>query len=277
MSIRNTLEKTDIRRKFRRRQRAFSLLEVMVAVAILGLALSVILSAQGGLAASNRRAANMGNAVNYGRCKITETEEKMLKLGYPPLDSIDPDAPCCGDDSGRFRCDTRVEKIIMPIPPQNSLEGGAALALGSAQAAAGVASGAPGGLINNPLGTGGALNFDGGTGLQGLGAQLTQATGGQGAAGLIGMVMSFLYPQLKLLFEAAIRRVTVTVRWTEGVVPRNLEFVEYITNPALAGFVPGLAGGADGGVSPAGTSSSGASTTTSPASTAANPLQKSGP
>jgi general secretion pathway protein I len=247
------------------KNRAFSLLEVMVAVAILGLALSVLLSAQGGLAASNRRAANMGNAVNYGRCKITETEEKLLKLGYPLLDSIDQDQPCCDDDSGKFRCDTRVEKILLPIPPSN--DASAALALGSATAAAGVASNAPGGLLNNPLGTGGALNFDGGTGLQGLGNQLTQVTGGQGAAGLIGMVMAFLYPQLKLLFEAAIRRVTVTVRWTEGVVPRDLELVEYITNPALAGFVPGLAGNGDGGVSPAGASSSSTSTS-SPAATA---------
>jgi general secretion pathway protein I len=252
--------------------RAFSLLEVMVAVAILGLALSVILSAQGGLAASNRRAANMGNAVNYGRCKITEVEEKMLKLGYPLLDAIDPDVPCCGDESGRFRCDTRVEKIILPIPPSN--DASAALSLGSATAAAGVASNAPGGLLQNPLGTGAGLSFDGGTGLQGLGAQLTQATGGQGAAGLIGMVMAFLYPQMKLLFEASIRRLTVTVRWTEGVVPRDLEFVEYIVNPALAGFVPGI-GGADGGASPAGTSSS-STGTASPATTTASPL-KTGP
>jgi general secretion pathway protein I len=255
------------------KNRAFSLLEVMVAVAILGLALSVLLSAQGGLAASNRRAANMGNAVNYGRCKITETEEKLLKLGYPLLDSIDQDQPCCGDDSGKFRCDTRVEKILLPIPPSN--DASAALALGSATAAAGVASNAPGGLLNNPLGTGGALNFDGGTGLQGLGNQLTQVTGGQGAAGLIGMVMAFLYPQIKLLFEAAIRRVTVTVRWTEGVVPRDLELVEYITNPALAGFVPGLAGNGDGGVSAAGASSSSTSTSSPAATTTANSILKS--
>ena len=37
-------------------RRGFSLLEVMVAIAILGLVLTVILSAQGGLAASNRAA-----------------------------------------------------------------------------------------------------------------------------------------------------------------------------------------------------------------------------
>ena len=40
----------------KRRARAFTLLEVMVAIAILGLALSVILGGQAGLAASNRTA-----------------------------------------------------------------------------------------------------------------------------------------------------------------------------------------------------------------------------
>ncbi|MEO8874150.1 MAG: prepilin-type N-terminal cleavage/methylation domain-containing protein [Polyangiaceae bacterium] len=272
--IRNRADLPKRAAKWRLTRAAFSLLEVMVAVAILGLALSVILSAQGGLAASNRRAANMGNAVNYGRCKITETEEKMLKLGYPPLDSIEQDQPCCNDESGKFRCDTRVEKIILPIPPQNTLEGGAALALGSATAAAGVASNAPGGLINNPLGTGAGLNFDGGTGLAGIGNQLNAATGGQGAAGLIGMVMSFLYPQLKLLFEAAIRRVTVTVRWSEGVVPRDVELVEYITNPALAGFVAGIGAGGDGGVSPVGSSGT---TTPGAAATSQTGVLKTGP
>src|ERR1043165_1017729 len=55
--------------------RGFSLLEVMVAIAILGMSLTVILSAQGGLSASNRSAANMGTATELGRCKMTEIEE----------------------------------------------------------------------------------------------------------------------------------------------------------------------------------------------------------
>ncbi len=245
-------------RRKRAKRAAFSLLEVMVAVAILGLALSIILSAQGGLAASNKRAANMGQAANYARCKVTETEEKLLKFGYPTLDAIDQDLPCCDDESGKFRCDVRVEKVILPIPPQNTLEGGAALSLGSATGPAGVASNAPGGILNNPLGTGGGLNFDGGIG--GLGGQLTQATGGQGAAGLINMVIGFLYPQLKLMFEASIRRLTVTVRWTEGIVPRDFELVEYITNPLLAGLATGMPG-TDGGLpSTGGAGASGAST-----------------
>src|SRR5205085_6981497 len=82
-----------------RRSRGFSLLEVMVAIAILGLVLTVILSAQGGLAASNRASSNMGNAVSLGRCKMSEIEEKMLKLGYPEIDQIDQAVPCCDEEA----------------------------------------------------------------------------------------------------------------------------------------------------------------------------------
>ena len=107
------------------RSRGFSLLEVMVAVAILGLALTVILSAQGGLAASNKMAGNMGVATTYARCKMTELEEKLLRLGYPLNDDDNDEVPCCNDNSdGVFRCDTKVEKILLPNPPQNSVDGG---------------------------------------------------------------------------------------------------------------------------------------------------------
>ena len=70
------------------RIRGFSLLEVMVAIAILGISLTVILSAQGGLAASNRSAEAMGVASNLARCKMTEVEEKLLKFGYQELEKI---------------------------------------------------------------------------------------------------------------------------------------------------------------------------------------------
>src|ERR1700689_1577438 len=90
----------------------FSLLEIMVAMAILGLALTVILSAQGGLAASNRSAANMGTAETLARCKMSEIEEKTTKLGYQPVDQIDENVPCCDEQlrEDTFICDTRIEK-----------------------------------------------------------------------------------------------------------------------------------------------------------------------
>ncbi len=238
------------------RSRGFTLLEVMVAIAILGLTLTVILSAQGGLAASNKSANNMGLATGLGRCKMTEVEERLLKLGYPEVDDLQTDVACCDDKTdSRFTCDTRVEKVVLPNPPDNSLDGGSPLALTgpAGSAGAGGAAGAPGalgGLASQLGGAGGAgLDFDGG--LQGIGSALTQqmGAGGAGPSGMLSMVMGIVYPSLKLMMEASIRRVTVTVRWKEGPNPRELALVQYLTNPQRGGFAAGVApAGSAGGV-----------------------------
>jgi general secretion pathway protein I len=235
------------------RARGFSLLEVMVAVSILGLALTVILSAQGGLAASNKMAANMGMATGLSRCKMTELEEKMLKLGYPELDQIDNDILCCeGMDAPGFNCDTRVEKILLPNPPQNSLgDGGfmsdpAALASGAASGS-GLAGLPPIPGMTNPAG-GPGLNLDIDSGLQNIGGQLqNQLTAMGGSQGLLTMVMGIVYPSLKPMLETSIRRVTVKVKWKEGSTQKDFSIVQYVTNPQRSGFASGVPG-ADGGV-----------------------------
>jgi general secretion pathway protein I len=254
-----------------RRARGFSLLEVMVAIAILGLVLTVILSAQGGLAASNRSASNMGQAVSLGRCKMSEIEENLLKMGYPELDAIDTAVPCCeGEKSDVFACTTRVEKVEMPnFNSGNSLgDGGALIGPGAAQAAG---SGGIPGLVN-PAGSGGGLNLNVDAGLAGLGSSLAgQLGGGAGTQGLLSMVMGIIYPSLKPMFEASIRRVTVTVKWKEGTNDRELPLVQYVTNPQRGGFA-GSALLPDGGMmdfAPPGTAptgSAGGATRTSPTS-----------
>ena len=234
-----------VRARMHSRTSGFSLLEVMVAIAILGLVLTVILSAQGGLAASNRSAANMGQAVALGRCKMSEVEERLLKLGYPELDALDPGVPCCEDEKSEvFTCDTRVEKIVMPnFQSGNSLgDGGALVGPGSDPAGtAGIA-----GLVN-PAGSGGGLNLDVDAGLAGIGSSLqTQIGGGAGSQGLLSMVMGILYPTMKLMYEASIRRLTVTVKWKEGPNDRELPLIQYVANPSRGGFV-GSALAPDGG------------------------------
>jgi general secretion pathway protein I len=208
----------------------------MVAIAILGLVLTVILSAQGGLAASNRSASNMGQATSLGRCKMSELEEKLLKLGYPELDAIDPGMPCCEDEkSDIFSCDTRVEKIEMPnFQSGNSLGDGGAL-VGPGAAAAGGTGGLPG--MVNPAGSGGGLSLDVDAGLAGIGSSLqSQVGGGAGTQGLLSMVMGILYPSIKPMYEASIRRISVTVKWKEGPNDRELALVQYVTNPQRGGF-----------------------------------------
>lgn len=215
----------------RRSRGGFSLLEVMVAIAILGLTLTVILSAQGGLSASNRSAANMGQAVQLGRCKMTEIEEQLLKLGYPEIDQIETRVPCCLEGTPEaFTCDFRIEKVELPNMSPGSTGGDGGLAFGAA---------APMLQQNAAGGPGLNLDFDGG--LQSLGTTLMgqmpgAGPGGAGAEGLLGMVMSFLYPSIKPMYEASIRRVTVTVRWKEGPNERELPLTQYVTNPQRGGF-----------------------------------------
>ena len=46
--------------------------------------------------------------------------------------------------------------------------------------------------------------------------------GSAGTSGMEGMVMGFVYPSLKPMLEASIRRVTVKVMWREGQRERDL-------------------------------------------------------
>jgi general secretion pathway protein I len=256
MSLVNGQQATKNRPPRSAARRGFSLLEVMVAIAILGLTLTVILSAQGGLAASNRSAANMGVAVHLARCKMTETEEKLLKLGYQETDQIDTDVECCeGATPEGFRCDVKVERIELP-----NMNTGNALGDGGALIGANSSMMGPNNIAGGP---GLDLNVD--AGIQGLGTQLmTQFGGNAGAEGLLSMVMGMLYPSIKPMYEASIRRVSVTVKWKEGPNERELPLTQFVTNPQRGGFA-GSALMADGGVmdfGPASTGTSGSTTGT---------------
>ena len=238
-----------LRARRARNPRGFSLLEVMISVAILGLALTVILSAQGGLSASNRTAENQSVAAGLVRCHMTELEERLLKLGYPEIDEITVDAPCCNEvRNERFLCDHRIEKIELPLPASGGA-GDAGLSLST------IGSG-------NTISSG--LSLDGGS-LSGMGTSLMSqmGVGGEnGAGGLLDMVMGMVYPSLKPMMEMAIRRVSVIVRWREGINPREIEIVQFVTNPARAGMmqgdmfgdagVPALGDGGAGPVAPTG-------------------------
>src|SRR5258708_9956234 len=102
-----------------RGSRAFSLLEVMFAVAMFGAVVTVILSAQAGLVAGNKSSANMSQAIELGRCRMSELEEKQLKLGYPEIEEKDTRTVCCDDKEGRgFSCDWRGDRVTPPpLPP----------------------------------------------------------------------------------------------------------------------------------------------------------------
>lgn len=249
-----------------------------MAVALFGAVVTTILSAQAGLVAGNRAAANMSQAIEIGRCRMSEIEEKQLKLGYPEIEEKDSSQFCCDEkETPGFMCQWQVERVL--LPQQTSLAGDAGLSsilggglgldagnIGSIASGMGTSLASPiGTMMSNPLGGAQLDLLDGG--LQNMGQVLGQSFGGQGGMGVQGLltlVFSLVYPSLKPMLESAIRRVTVVVKWKEGKEDRDFTLVQYITNPSQAGLLASLADaglGAEGGVAP----NTGGAGTTSPA------------
>src|SRR5262245_10997142 len=105
-----------------RRPSGFTLVEVMVSVAVLGLGLTAILSAQAGAFANSAHARNISVATGLLRCKMTELEEHLLHDGFSELDEVDS-GPCCDEqDTPNMQCSWKIEKPQFPEPKYGDLD-----------------------------------------------------------------------------------------------------------------------------------------------------------
>lgn len=221
-------------------QRGFTLLEVLVAIAILGLGLTVILGSQVGLFTNAARGQHLTIATNLARCKMGEIEVDLLKLGYQ-LTDVKDDGPCCGDDDGSegYRCAWKVERVTLPELPLSGADAGPP---GAGDA----------GLDLGPIKLLAGLNQPGGNALgdKASPADLAKTLGNAPSPmGLAPMMMSMVYPTLKPMLEASIRKVSVTVSYKEGKFERELLVTQYVTNPQQGQLDPTVAGvGGGGGV-----------------------------
>jgi general secretion pathway protein I len=211
-------------------QRAFTLLEVLVAIAILGLGLTVILSSQVGLFSSSQRAEQLSVAVGLARCRMAETELELVENGYPLIDQND-EGPCCDDeDEGSFRCSWKVETVELPQPTLGALDGeGDSTGFG------------PLGALQEIQATKGA-NLGENPSLGSVAGVMSEAAAG-GTQTMAPLVMGLVYPDLKPMLEASIRKLTVSVTWKEGKNDRELAVTQFVTNPMQGGFDPSAADG----------------------------------
>jgi prepilin-type N-terminal cleavage/methylation domain-containing protein len=225
-------------------RRGFTLLEVLVAVSILGLGLTVILSSQASLLATSNKAEKLSLAVSLLRCRMSETELDLVKTGYPLADESH-EGDCCmeGESDNGFSCSWKIERVKLPEPSLGEeLDGGGAEGIGALDQLT-------------------QLTADGGLGpgadLGALGGDL-----GAGAAEALGpMLMGMVYPQLKPMLEASIRKVTVTIAWKEGKLDRSLNLVQFVTDPQQGQMETDADGGVLGEVNRALNNITGGSTT----------------
>jgi general secretion pathway protein I len=228
--------------------RGFTLLEVLMAIAILGLGLSVLLGAQTGLFASATRTEHISLATGLARCRMSEVEVQLLQKGFPYVDS-EGEGPCCMDQpTDNFTCSWKVQRVILPnqdFGGDGGLDGGLAsssLSLGAGMDFSSQSAGPLGMLMqlqagkNDPLGPKPDMST--------LATSLSGSMGG--VDGIASMAMGMVYPTLKPMLEESIRKAIVTVHWHEGSKERTLAVTQYLTNPQQALPDGGMMG--DGGM-----------------------------
>lgn len=179
----------------------FTLLEVMVAVAILALSLTAIFSSEAGAAKMAHKSRKMGIACLLVRCKMGEIEEQIASEGLPAIfDSGSDD--CCEDaEVDGFSCRWEINPIVLP----DTMFGGDEDQPYDEEPEQ-EESTSPGMGDIDPM----------------------EMLGGGAMDGVAMMAMELAYPVLKPSFEAQIRRATVTVTWKEGSREHGFDVTQYL-------------------------------------------------
>jgi len=268
-----------------RQRQGFTLLEVMLSVAIMAIALGAVFSAQAGSIKMAQRARKLSFATLLGRCKMGEIEEDVAKKGLPSVYASENDTCCKDAPIEGFKCKWELVPIVLPDTMFGGEEdekngksgtGAPGSAPGSSPGSDGDSKGGLTGLLGKLTGkkSGDTSSTDlkdaavpdpnakdklgkpDAASLQNTDPQQFLAGNQEGSGGqtdaIATMAMQFVYPVLKPAFQSQIRRATVTITWSEGSAEKTFEVTQYIVaeQPVPLATDPsnpnGLQGGATG-------------------------------
>ncbi|MDB4931362.1 MAG: ral secretion pathway protein, partial [Myxococcaceae bacterium] len=128
----------------RRAQRGFTLIEVMFAIAILSMAMTVVFSSNIIAARSTMHSRELTRATMMARCRLTEAAAWLEVDRLPATDVAleDPpqmgQEPCCTDG---VTCEAQVDRIELPNPATVETAAGNQILGQAASAAAGASFG----------------------------------------------------------------------------------------------------------------------------------------
>jgi general secretion pathway protein I len=208
-----------------RRSAGFTLLEVMLALAILSVALVGLLGRTAGNVRLTQESAMRGAAVALARGQMYEIEDELLREGFQELDqTLEGDFAEQGWEE--IHWEAAIEKVELPaMDAMQAMQGG-----GEGEGEAGGESGEKGAGGGGMLGS--LLSLGGGAG------------GGEGQDNSVDA--AFITSQFELfrqVLEASIRKVTLTLTWKVGNEEQKMVVVCYFTDPAaMQKVLPGLGG-----------------------------------
>ncbi|WNG59586.1 prepilin-type N-terminal cleavage/methylation domain-containing protein [Archangium gephyra] len=197
-----------------RRSRGFTLLETVVALAILALALMAIFDINSGAVSNHAYAKKLTVATLLARSKMTDLEQKLYDEGFSNDDDEETgDFSQEGWDNYKWRA-----KIIAPqtdgVSPEQLI----------------------GAIFNLPIGEGGdmgglAAMFGGGGAAGGKDGQSgpSQTTSNPMAGAAMGMAQP-MFTQMVQQITQTVREVHLTVYWKDGTQVESLDLVTHVVS-----------------------------------------------
>jgi general secretion pathway protein I len=210
-----------------RRVRGFTLLEVMIALALLGFALTVLIKSAAGNIFNAQQAHMMGVATDLARGKMYEIEEKLLKDGFSDTEQHEEDQAFTDEGWPQIKYSYKVIEVELPgWDALQKLAQGDASKSGSGASGSGSGQGSgEGGFENSALG--GMLSQFGGFG---------GGAGGKGSADIGSAVgASFIqgqYAMFQQILKVSIRKASLTLKWQVMGSDRDMTVVTFFTDAA---------------------------------------------
>jgi general secretion pathway protein I len=242
-------------RAARRGPRGFTLLEVMIALALLGFALTVLIKSAAGNIFNAQQAHMMGVATDLARAKMYELEEKLLKDGFSDTEQHEDDQAFTDEGWPQIKYSYKI--VDVELPSWDALQALAKRDATKTGSGAGAGSSAPG----SGTGSGGAPGSDGSAGGGGfgdsaLGGMLMQFGGGFGgdgggkgsadiAAAAGGAFVQGQYTMFQQILKVSIRKVSLTLKWQVMGSDRDMTVVTFFTDAGAMDKVISGMGSAD--------------------------------
>jgi general secretion pathway protein I len=230
--------------------RGFTLLEVMIALALLGLGLTVLVKSAANSIFNTQQAHMMGVATDLARAKMYDLEEKLLKDGFSDTTTEEEDQAFADEGWPLVHYSYKIEVVELPSWDQlQAIATGRGAGSGAAGSGGGLGSGSgagsdEGGFSNSTLG--GMLQQFGGFGGAGGGSS-SKPGGKSGDVGDMagGAFIQGQYTMFQQILKASLRKVTLTLKWQVMGSDREMKVVQFLTDAAGMDKVLSGAGGSD--------------------------------